>query len=932
MENTWMGCGHRRPKLLIKKQLCSVSAVLSFAFILGCSGSASDYVQEGTKYLDKGDLAAALISFKNAVQADPASTVARLALADTLERNGDLPGAEQQLRRAIDAGGDLDELVPRIAVLLLDRGENALLIRDFGGRKLKSAAADSDLKALVGLAQLAAGQPKKAGEQIEQAGRVTPAIRLARAQIAFTANQRAEAAAEMEEVLKSETVPWWVARAASRVFAGNGELDKALQAIKKAYEAAPMHRGVIGEYAEQLIAANRKEEARPLRDKLLKLAPGYYRTQYLNALFLLEDGKQDLAYTAITKVLAALPAHIPSQLMAATLELEKNELASVETRVKRILSADPNSAEGYRLLANLEVRRGNLAAAGLALDRAMARSPEDRGLLALSANLAWKKGDKAGAIALIKKAAERDPASSELLIRYAEFLVKAGKENDALQPLNRASMAIKTDQERELVFKSAIAMKQWDLAQKLVDEQIQSRPKDPGVVMWQAIWEGAQGHEDRALEQTRKALSLDATYFPALSALAGAASSADRSKEYAERLQKAVDAGGKDPRIYLALAAVMRSAKAPAEKIATMLEQGLIKETGSLPLREATIRQWLDAGRKDRALVLARDGEAVMPDNMAMQALSASIHELAGETAQASIKYAQLADRFPDRLDWNLKHARNLAANGKQNEAIKVLRRLIQERPEEPLPYQALVALQLDQKLYKEAQLTAEMLRDKPRQKAAGLLLLGDVYGAADRTSEAVKTYNAAADAGMGDTAIIRKIKMLDRTGSGVQAATELSKWLAKSPNNVPALSLAANRASAHGDYAMAARHLESVVRQDPKNSVALNDLAWAYVMAKDSRALEIAERAALLSSDNAVVLDTLAQALWLAGKRDDALASVRKALGVDPANAIVQVHLAEFLVQSGKRSEAAGIVAMVDSKRLDIEAAKRLRELKEKL
>jgi putative PEP-CTERM system TPR-repeat lipoprotein len=927
-----MGRGDWRLKLLIKKPLRSVSATLSFAFILGCSGSASDYVQEGAKYLDKGDLAAALISFKNAVQADPASTVARLALADALERNGDLPGAEQQLRRAVDAGGDPDVLVPKIAVLLLDRGENALLIRDFGSRKLKSPTADSDLKALVGLGHLAAGQPKKAVEQIEQAVSVTPAIRLARAQIALNANHRAEAAAEMGEVLASEKAPWWVARAASRVFAGNGELDKALLAMKKAYDAAPMHRGVIGEYAEQLIGANRREEARPLRDKLLKLAPGYYRTQYLNALFLLEDGKQDLAYTAITKVLAALPAHVPSQLMAATLELEKNELASVETRVKRILNADPNSAEGYRLLANLEVRRGNLAAAGLALDRAIARSPDDRGLLALSANLAWKKGDKAGAISLIKKAAEKEPASSELLIRYAELLVQAGKGNEALQPLSKASLAIRTDQDRELVFKSAIALKQWELAKKLVDEQIKLRPKDPGSLMWQAIWEGAQGHDDLALEHTRKALSLDATYFPALSALAGAANSADWSKEYAERLQKAVDMGGRDPRIYLAQAAVMRNTKAPVEKIAAMLEQGLLKEPSNLPLREATVRQWLDAGRKDRALALARDGEAAMPDNMAMQALSAGVHELAGETAQASIKYAQLADRFPDRLDWNMKHARNLSTTGKQNEAIKILRRLIQERPEEPLPYQALVALQLDQKLYKEAQLTAEMLRDKPRQKAAGLLLLGDVYGAADRTSDAVKAYNAAAEAGMGDSAIVRKIRMLDRTGGGVQASTELSKWLAKYPNNLEALSLAANRASERGDYGMAARHLESVVRQDPKNPVALNDLGWAYVMAKDSRALEIAERAVALSSGNPTVLDTLAQAQWIAGKRDEALVSVRKALAIDPANAIAQVHLAEFLLQSGGRSEAASIVAKIDSKRLDVEAAKRLQELKEKL
>jgi predicted Zn-dependent protease len=326
--------------------------------------------------------------------------------------------------------------------------------------------------------------------------------------------------------------------------------------------------------------------------------------------------------------------------------------------------------------------------------------------------------------------------------------------------------------------------------------------------------------------------------------------SPEQLKEYAERLQKAVDAGPKDSRIYLAQAKVMQSSKAGAEKIALMLEQGLLKEPASLPLREAAVRQWLEAQRKDRALALVREGEAAMPDNAPMLALSAGIHDVVGEAAQASIKFAQLADRYPDRLDWNLRYAQMLAKNGKRDDASKVLKRLIQERPEEPVPYQVLVMLQLEQKQFKEAQLTAEMLRDKPRQKAAGLMLLGEVYGALDKTPEAIKTFNAAADAGAGDQAYVRKIRALDKAGNGVQASMEMSKWLAKQPDNVAALALAANRASEQGDYAMAARQLEGVVRKDPKNPVALNDLAWAYVMAKDSRALEVAERALALAPE----------------------------------------------------------------------------------
>lgn len=83
----------------------AITFAFSAAVLTGCSGSASDYVKEGSAFLEKGELPAALISFKNAVQADPKSLPARLALADALERNGDLQGAEQQCRRALEAGG-----------------------------------------------------------------------------------------------------------------------------------------------------------------------------------------------------------------------------------------------------------------------------------------------------------------------------------------------------------------------------------------------------------------------------------------------------------------------------------------------------------------------------------------------------------------------------------------------------------------------------------------------------------------------------------------------------------------------------------------------------------------------------------------------------------------------------------------------------------
>nr|MBL8409874.1 PEP-CTERM system TPR-repeat protein PrsT [Dechloromonas sp.] len=906
--------------------------VLSCSLLFGCSNSASDFVKEGATYLEKGDLTAAVISFKNAVQADPKSIDARLALAEALERNGDLPGAEQQLRRALESGGKADDLLPRIAVLLLDRGENALLIRDFGSQKLTSPNADSDLKALVALAHLASGQPKRATEQLEKVSEQTPAVRLARAQIDYGANRRADAAAEMDSVLASQKSPWWVARAASRVFIANGEAPKALLAIKQSYDAAPLHRGVIGEYAEQLIAANRKEEARPLRDKLRKLAPAYYRTQYLDALFLLEDGKQDQAYTAVTKVLAALPEHTPSQIIAASIELERNELSSVDTRIKKVLSAEPNSSQGYRLRAMLEMRRGNFAEASDALLKAIDRAPEDRNLLAMAAGVAWSRGDKRTALMQMSKAAMREPLRADLLAGYAEMLQVNGQVAEATKVLESGISVAKDAKGREAVFNAALRMKQLAKAKSIAQSEIGLRPKDPEPLLWMAAVLGSEGDDAGALNSTHQALDLRPDYYQALTALAKTATTPERKTDYESRLQKALDLGSKDARVYLDQARVLRGANAGSEKIGAVLDKGVAASPTDVALREAAIRHWLGVKRKDKALALAKDGETAMPDSAPMLALAANVQEAAGEPSQAAVKFAQLSERYPDRVDWNLKHAQNLRAAGKKADAVKVLRRLIQERPEEPLPYQSLVILQIEMGAFGDAQTTAEMLRDKPRMKGPGLLLLGDVYAAANKSNEAMKAFNAAADAGLGELALERKVKLLDQGGSSATASAQIAKWLAEHPNSVAALSLAARRASARQDYPAAAKYLESIVKIDPKNPVALNDLAWAYVMAKDPRALAVAKQAVDAAPNNPNVLDTLSQAQFNAGQKSEAVATASLALAQDAKSPVVRLHLAEFAVESGNKKEAEELLSGLDEKLLDSEAVLRLKALKAKI
>ena len=110
---------------------------------------------------------------------------------------------------------------------------------------------------------------------------------------------------------------------------------------------------------------------------------------------------------------------------------------------------------------------------------------------------------------------------------------------------------------------------------------------------------------------------------------------------------------------------------------------------------------------------------------------------------------------------------------------------------------------------------------------------------------------------------------------------------------------------------------LQKLVAKDPRNAVALNDLAWAQVQAKKPESLQNAGRAAFLLPNAPNVLDTLGMAQLQAGKRDEGIASLRAAINLAPNAALPRLHLAEHLVASGDRKGASDMVRSVDRRQL---------------
>jgi Tfp pilus assembly protein PilF len=109
------------------------------------------------------------------------------------------------------------------------------------------------------------------------------------------------------------------------------------------------------------------------------------------------------------------------------------------------------------------------------------------------------------------------------------------------------------------------------------------------------------------------------------------------------------------------------------------------------------------------------------------------------------------------------------------------------------------------------------------------------------------------------------------------------------------------------GQFPQAIAQYETSLKQNPKNLLALNNLAWLYQQSHDPRAISTAEQAYKLQPDNPAVADTLGWILIERGDLKRGLELVRKALAKAkaPEAAEMRYHLAVGLERAGDKAQA---------------------------
>lgn len=880
-----------------------------------------DPLTSGAELLKKGDLSGAVIEFKNAVQDNPQSVNARLALANALERTADSVGAEQQLRKVVENGGDTEKIIPRIALLMLDRGEHTKIVSEFSKRTLITAPSNSDLKAILSMAETALGHTKQAANLLENLPSETTLTLLAKGQALAIQGNASKALEQLDQAVKQadkeDAAIWWAFRALHRTYAAAGESAKALEAIKAAHEVAPWHIGIAGEYGDALISANKFADATSVRDQLRTRAPDHYWTNYLDAVLLAEKGNIEGSHAAGLKVLAVAPSHLRSNLLVASAELQNNNALMAEERLRKVLHEHPRHLSLLQLYATAQMRNANYAAAAETIDRGLRLSPDDRRLLTLTVDLAVLKKDISGAKKTLKRLLALSDKDGQSLMRLAELSIMEKKLAEVSPYLNQALPYVQDDPSlRDRTIVLALNSENLQLAHKLSEHALQNRPSDPGSHLTVAALKEYQKDIAGARQAALKALDIKADYQPALNALGNLSRSTEEQQELLGRYEKAIAAKPNTPATYLSYIRLLRNSQTDEGKIIGALEKGIAANPTATSIRATLIDELLRAGKFDEALSIAQSGASITNAPAELSGLLAATYERLGKTDQATEAYRKLAANYPQRSDWRLKLAELTVRTGKIQDARTILRSLMTDAPFETASYIALAKLTAKDNL-PEALSIARQLGEKKANQRTAMLLEGDVLVLAGKKDDALQQFSKAEKFGAMPDAAISTAQLLDATGRKPAADQELSDALRKFPMHPQLLAYIGQRHFQQGNATKASEYLQRALAIDSRNPALINDLAWVQLQLKQPGALNNARTALGMQPNNPAILDTYGLALFNSGEKKAAIDNLRAAINLSPNAALPKLHLAEVLLSSGDKQSARDILKSIQDGQL---------------
>ncbi|MEO5732838.1 MAG: XrtA/PEP-CTERM system TPR-repeat protein PrsT, partial [Rubrivivax sp.] len=405
------------------------------------------------------------------------------------------------------------------------------------------------------------------------------------------------------------------------------------------------------------------------------------------------------------------------------------------------------------------------------------------------------------------------------------------------------------------------------------------------------------------------ALVKDPTYFPALASLAAIEAQEGKPELARKRLEALLKVQPKNYRAMLALAELGARTGASVEETLKLLRDATKVDPSAPEPHLLYINRSLAGGDYKAALVAAQDATAAAPNSFEIMDALGRAQVAAGDHQRAVSTFKNLAGLQPSNPMHELRLADAYRAVGDNDGAAAALKRALRLQPDLALAKRGLALLALSDKRPQDALAIArEMQKSGAKEVGSqinGYALEGEIEALSKNWDAAAAAYRAVVLRQRSPDAVLRLHNALLAGRKSAEADRLAADWLKDNPQDAAFHYYLGDIALAKGDLAEAERHYREVLQLQPRNALALNNVAWLLLKQGKTGALPLAQQAALLMPNKAPVLDTLSLALEADNQLAPAVEAQRQATRYAPDDGRLSLRLARLYVKQGDKTRA---------------------------
>lgn len=889
-------------------RLVSTLVLTSLVFVAGCNlfTSNEERLRKAQTYLEKGELNAAAIEFKNILKNEPDNLQARWLLGKAYLDMNDGPGAKKELRRAQSLGKSDDEILValvRADLLTDDLNEAMALLQD-----VPEGAWDASKLALRGEVELGLGQFDKARGSFRasldaDAGSLQARYGLIR--LAFAERDFDEAGRQVDQVLSQKKDDFQGLVYKAELEFDRGAPEQAIEFYKRALalrNSLFVRLGMVRAY----LVTGKIAEAEAQLLQLDKIAPDNLIARYLRAVVAKQRNDLSTAKELLLEVVSKAPDYYPGQLLLGSVQYDLGEYEQSATQLTHYLANNSDQVPAKKLLAQTYLKLRDEQRAIELLESAAVTDPTDPQLMAMLGSLYANRREYAKSEDYYRKALELKPGEKEIETRLALNRWASGDQDQAIAELSAIVASDKDYVPAELALISAhMSSREYAKALAAAKSLIEKRRDYPVGYALAAAASMELGEREQARDYLEKSIQVDGQYTNGYLALARMELEEGKADAARQRLESALEKRPGSEQLLLALAS-LEGQQGHLERFKELLMRAKDGNPRALAPRMLLAGTALRESRFDEARSLLKEAKGIAPGNPRVLLLQAEVEQKSGNAKAALAVYDNLLARYPKLLGAHLKRGDLLRSLGDPQKARDAYQAALALDDQNIGGRWGLGEVELKLGHGDKAVALAKGLKSEYGDNPAGYFLMGDVLLAGGEPGKAVTEYRQAHKLAESRASLLRLSSALVGAGEGGEAADLQRQWLQKNPGDAAVRLNYAGLQQSRGKVDEAIAEYRQLLARQPDQVVAMNNLAWLYhTQGKPAEAMALAERAYKAAPEVPGILDTYGWILVNGEGLAQGLSLLERAVAKRPGDLDMRYHLAAAYARSGGTARA---------------------------